>query len=87
MRRKNIHILNNFPQIESFLIFYPDNPQLLIRVKEEISPSEISIFEGMKFNTSEDYFEIFAAKKLNSYPLYVEEILMNDLVVRGIINK
>ena len=80
-------ILNNFPQIESFLIFYPDNPQLLLRVKEEISLSEISILEGKKFNTTEDYFEVFAAKKLNSYPLYIEEILINDLVFRGIINK
>lgn len=80
-------ILENFPQIESFLIFYPDNPQLLLRVKEEILLSEISILEGKKFNAAEDYFEVFATKKLNSYPLYIEEILINDLVDRGIINK
>ena len=80
-------ILNYFPQIESFLIFYPDNPQLLLRIKDEISLGEISIFEGKKFNTGEEFFEVFSAKKLNSYPLYIEEILINDLVARGIISK
>ena len=73
-------ILNTFPQIEVFLIIYPDNPQLLLRLDKSISLEEIN---DISRTLESDYFEVFSSENLKSYPIYIEDVLMKELLRRG----
>jgi len=77
-------ILNHFPQIEAFLIIYPDNPQLLLRITKEITSQEL---QQKNLINQTNFFEVFSANKLKSYPIYIEEVLIKELSDRGMIQK
>jgi len=77
-------ILNYFPQIEAFLIIYPDNPQLLLRITKEITSQEL---KQKNLISETNFFEVFSGSKLKSYPIYIEEVLFKELSDRGLIQK
>jgi len=77
-------ILNHFPKIEAFLIMYPDNPQLLLRINQEVTSHEIN---QINLITETNFFEVFSSNKLKQYPIYIEEILIKELSDRGLIEK
>lgn len=73
-------IQERFPEIELFLIIYPDNPQLLLRIDQPLILERIqNIPQKLNF----DYFEVFSLKKLQSYPIFIEEVLIKELTRRG----
>jgi hypothetical protein len=74
-------ILDHFPQIEPFLIIYPDNPQLLLRIDREITTQELEQINFSQIN----YFDVFSRDNLTRYPIYIEEIMIKELSDRGII--
>ena len=80
-------ILLNFPQIDSFLILYPDNPQLLLKVNAKIDFRDFINDTKIEQVLSQDYVEVFSSENLKKYPIYIEDILMIELEKKGIILK
>ena len=80
-------ILLNFPQIDSFLILYPDNPQLLLKINAKInyrdSVSDTKIEQVLR----QDYTEVFSSENFKKYPVCIEDVLMIELERKGIISR
>ena len=71
-----------FPQFHQFLIIYPDNPQLLLRLRRGSKPPEISHQETEKYFKEMDsfqYLESFTAPVMSKYDLWVEDHLFANL--------
>lgn len=67
--------------LTTYLIIYPDNPQLLLKVNDF---SQCKSFLEKELNDPEeimklDYSEVFTSDSMSRMPLYVEELLMNKL--------
>ncbi len=73
-------ILNSFPNIQPYLIIYPDNPQLLLKITQPIDNTTIDQFETPKLF---EYSQVFSSKNLKTYPVYIEDLLMNELSING----
>ena len=80
-------ILLNFPQIDSFLILYPDNPQLLLKVNAKIDFRDFINDTKTEQVLGQDYVEVFTSENLKKYPIHIEDILMIELEKKGIISK
>ncbi len=68
--------------IERFIVIYPDNPQLLVRVKDWaacghfLMQSQAALFSELeKF----DFESVFSGEQLRKLPLYLEELLLKEL--------
>jgi hypothetical protein len=75
-------IANKFHFFDYYLIIYPDNPQLLLKIKDGYSINDINLEDvsvyydfvgGMTFERN------FTSKKLRELPIYLEEILVKEL--------
>jgi hypothetical protein len=80
-------ILLNFPQVDSFLILYPDNPQLLLKINTKIDYRDFVNDAKIEQALSQDYIEVFSSENLKKYPIYIEDILMVELEKKGIISR
>lgn len=78
-------VLQVFPNIASFLILYPDNPQLLLHLDKNITNLELISSEKIQEILELDYEQVFASSNLKTYPIYIEELLMNHLVKLNLI--
>jgi Methyltransferase domain len=67
--------------LSSYLLIYPDNPQLLLRIRDRTSCDkfldEISIGD-IKTNDL-DFSEVFSSENLRKMPLFIEELLFREL--------
>lgn len=79
-------VLFNFPQIDSFLIIYPDNPQLLLKINAKIDYKDFVNEAKIEKILNQKYIEIFSSENLKKYPIYLEEILMIELEKKGFIS-
>lgn len=79
---KILPILLQMDFLEKYLIIFPDNPQLLLRVsnwnkcRESLEKSSDSWFQEMQNNT---YHSVFAGASLKSMPIFLEEFAMKAL--------
>jgi hypothetical protein len=80
-------ILLNFPQVDSFLILYPDNPQLLLKINAKIDYRDFVNDVKIEQVLSQDYMEVFSSENLKKYPIYIEDVLMIELEKKGIISR
>lgn len=70
--------------LTSFLVIYPDNPQLLLRVGDKeacdrfLSQITLGEFETKNFS----YSDVFASDSLRNMPLYIEELLYAELQLK-----
>lgn len=79
-----------FNFLDSFLIIYPDNPQLLVRIKADYDLNSIQFqplkeyYDYVETITYENFFESNNFRKL---PIYIEELLNTHLLKLGLINQ
>jgi hypothetical protein len=83
---KILPILSKLEFIERYLIIYPDNPQILVRVQDWkacdhfLKQSEAKLFfEIERF----DFQSVFSGEQFRELPLYLEELLFNELTSSG----
>jgi hypothetical protein len=71
-----------FPQFDQYLIIYPDNPQLLVRLKRgcalPIVPL-LSFKELVNEMKSITYLDVFNSKTMADYQIFIEEQLFIEL--------
>jgi hypothetical protein len=80
-------IFENFSELESFLIIYPDNPQLLVKVNKNFSHIKVDV-DSLKIQYENiEYFEVFSRQTLKKFPIYIEEILFKELKKLQLINE
>lgn len=71
-----------FPEFHQFLIIYPDNPQLLVRLRRGAKLpiiSNLDIEKYMKEMDSFQYLELFTSQGMSIYDLWVEDHLFANL--------
>lgn len=71
-----------FSEFHQFLIIYPDNPQLLVRLRQGAKIPIISSFDLEKYikeMNSFQYLDSFTSKVMSSYDLWVEDHLFAHL--------
>lgn len=81
-------VLNILKSVEPFIIIYPDNPQLLLRTsnnQDAINNDVKAITELDSCSLDFQYHEVFSRENISSYPIYIEEILINDLIKKSLI--
>jgi len=78
-------IFENFSNLETFLIIYPDNPQLLVRINQDFTNINLDTNSLKKQYTNIDYFEIFSRNVFQNFPIYIEEILFKELKKRDLL--
>ena len=76
-------IFEHLSFMQTYLIVYPDNPQLLLvappKIREFFDMNKILItFENYDF-TELKFETIFESGNLKQYPIYIEELLVNNL--------
>ena len=76
-------IIEHLSFMEIYLIMYPNNPQLLLvappKFREFINLNDICIaFEQYDFNKF-TFETVFESSKLKQYPIFIEELLINNL--------
>ena len=65
-----------FPQFHQYLIIYPDNPQLLVRLKSEFKlpvDQPFSFEELVNEMKSITYSDVFSSKNMVDYQIFIEE--------------
>lgn len=81
-------VFNTLKSVEPFIIIYPDNPQLLLRTsnkQHEINDDVKTITELDSSSLNFQYHEVFSRENISHYPIYIEEILINDLINKSLI--
>ena len=78
-------IFENFSNLEAFLIIYPDNPQLLVRINQDFTNVNLDTTSLKKQFANIDYFEVFSRNAFQKFPIYVEEILFKELKDRDLL--
>jgi Methyltransferase domain len=69
--------------LDSYLIIYPDNPQLLVRVRDSDACKRfLDTFSIENFEYSRlEYQDFFSSENLSQMPLYIEELLIKELLL------
>ena len=71
-----------FPQFHQYLIIYPDNPQLLVRLKREFKlpvDQPFSFEELVNEMKSITYSDVFSSKNMADYQIFIEENFFIEL--------
>jgi len=71
-----------FPEFHQFLIIYPDNPQLLVRLRQGAKLPIISNLDMEKYIKEMDslqYLDLFTSQEMSKYDLWVEDHLFANL--------
>lgn len=76
-------ILSSFPNVQAYLIIYLDNPQLLLNITQPINIKIINQFETPNYF---EYSQVFSGKNLKTYLFYIEDLLMDELSINGLID-
>jgi len=78
-------IFDNFSELECFLIIYPDNPQLLLKIDKDFSDIDLNTDSLNKKYENIEYSEVFSRNAFKNFPIYIEEILFEELKKRQLI--